>query len=167
MAAGLSACLLDIKKEDIRKALSDFEGVEHRLEFVDEIDGVKYINDSKATNVNSCWYALESMPKNTILILGGKDKGNDYSEIEPLVREKVKAIVCMGKDNAKLMQFFEGKVPELRDTHSLDDAIAACRDIAVSGDVVLLSPCCASFDLFKSYEDRGTKFKEAVKKLKS
>lgn len=167
MAAGLSACLLDIKKEDIRKALSDFEGVEHRLEFVDEIDGVKYINDSKATNVNSCWYALESMPKNTILILGGKDKGNDYSEIEPLVREKVKAIVCMGKDNAKLMQFFEGKVPELRDTHSLDDAIAACRDMAVSGDVVLLSPCCASFDLFKSYEDRGTKFKEAVKKLKS
>lgn len=167
MAAGLSACLLDIKKEDIRKALSDFEGVEHRLEFVDEIDGVKYINDSKATNVNSCWYALESMPKNTILILGGKDKGNDYSEIEPLVREKVKAIVCMGKDNAKLMQFFEGKVPELRDTHSLDDAIAACRNMAVSGDVVLLSPCCASFDLFKSYEDRGTKFKEAVKKLKS
>ncbi len=166
MAAGLSACLLDIKKEDIRRALSDFEGVEHRLEFAGEVDGVRYINDSKATNVNSCWYALESMPANTVLILGGKDKGNDYTEIEPLVKEKVKAIVCMGKDNAKLESFFEGKVPALVSTHSLDEAMAECRRLASPGDTVLLSPCCASFDLFSSYEDRGRKFKDAVKKMK-
>ena len=166
MAAGLSACLLDIKKEDIRKALEDFEGVEHRLEYVDTINGVRYINDSKATNVNSCWYALESMPKDTILILGGKDKGNDYSEIEPLIQEKVKAIVCMGKDNTKLLQFFTGKVSALRDTHSLEDAVKACAELAEEGDTVLLSPCCASFDLFKSYEDRGTQFKVAVRAMK-
>ncbi|MDE7025793.1 MAG: UDP-N-acetylmuramoyl-L-alanine--D-glutamate ligase [Paramuribaculum sp.] len=165
MAAGLSACLLDIKKEDIRCALSDFEGVEHRLEFVADVDGVRYINDSKATNVNSCWYALESMPHNTVLILGGKDKGNDYSEIEDLVKEKVKAIVCMGKDNNKLMEFFSGKVPTIRSTHSLDEAIAACRELSVPGDTVLLSPCCASFDLFHSYEERGAMFKDAVKSL--
>jgi UDP-N-acetylmuramoylalanine--D-glutamate ligase len=165
MAAGLSACLLDIDKEDIRRALSNFEGVEHRLEYVATVNGVRYINDSKATNVNSCWYALESMPQNTVLILGGKDKGNDYSEIEPLVLKKVKAIVCMGKDNEKLMKFFEGKVPELRDTHSLEEAVKACAEIAVDGDTVLLSPCCASFDLFKSYEDRGEQFKAAVKSM--
>ena len=165
MAAGLSACLLDIDKEDIRRALSNFEGVEHRLEYVATVNGVRYINDSKATNVNSCWYALESMPQNTVLILGGKDKGNDYSEIEPLVLKKVKAIVCMGKDNEKLMKFFEGKVPELRDTHSLEEAVKACAEIAVDGDTVLLSPCCASFDLFKSYEDRGEQFKVAVKSM--
>ncbi len=166
MAAGISACLLDVRKEDIRRSLGDFEGVEHRLEYVATVDGVRYINDSKATNVNSCWYALESMPHNTILILGGKDKGNDYTEIEPLVKEKVKAIVCMGKDNAKLMDFFTGKVSEIRDTHSLDDAIKACRELAVEGDTVLLSPCCASFDLFTSYENRGELFKAAVKALK-
>ena len=165
MAAGLSACLLDIDKEDIRRALSNFEGVEHRLEYVATVNGVRYINDSKATNVNSCWYALESMPQNTVLILGGKDKGNDYSEIEPLVLKKVKAIVCMGKDNEKLVKFFEGKVPELRDTHSLEEAVKACAEIAVDGDTVLLSPCCASFDLFKSYEDRGEQFKAAVKSM--
>lgn len=167
MAAGLSACLLDIRKEDIRKALSDFEGVEHRLEFVAEIDGVRYINDSKATNVNSCWYALESMPSSgVVLILGGKDKGNDYTEIEPLVREKVKAIVCMGKDNTKLLDFFGGKVPVIADTHSLSEAVSKCAEIASSGDTVLLSPCCASFDLFKSYEDRGHQFKVAVRDMK-
>ncbi len=165
MAAGLSACLLDVKKEDIRRALSDFEGVEHRLEYVATVDGVRYINDSKATNVNSCWYALESMPQNTILILGGKDKGNDYTEIEPLVGKKVKAIVCMGKDNTKLLDFFGGKVAERRDTHSLEEAVSACREIACNGDTVLLSPCCASFDLFKSYEDRGEQFKNAVKSM--
>ncbi len=165
MAAGLSACLLDVKKEDIRRALSDFEGVEHRLEYVATVDGVRYINDSKATNVNSCWYALESMPQNTILILGGKDKGNDYTEIEPLVGKKVKAIVCMGKDNTKLLDFFGGKVAEIRDTHSLEEAVSACREIACNGDTVLLSPCCASFDLFKSYEDRGEQFKNAVKSM--
>lgn len=166
MAAGLSACLLDVENADIRRSLGDFEGVEHRLEYVATIDGVRYINDSKATNVNSCWYALESMPQNTILILGGKDKGNDYTEIEPLVREKVKAIVCMGKDNTKLMDFFAEKVAEIRDTHSLDEAIKACRELAKEGDTVLLSPCCASFDLFTSYENRGDLFKAAVKALK-
>ena len=165
MAAGLSACLLDVKKEDIRQALSDFEGVEHRLEYVATVDGVRYINDSKATNVNSCWYALESMPQNTVLILGGKDKGNDYSEIEALVSKKVKAIVCMGKDNSKLLDYFGGKVAEIRDTHSLDEAVKACAEIAVDGDTVLLSPCCASFDLFSSYEDRGRQFKEAVRNM--
>lgn len=165
MAAGLSACLLDVAKEDIRRALSNFEGVEHRLEYVDTIDGVRYINDSKATNVNSCWYALESVPKNTILILGGKDKGNDYTEIEPLVKEKVKAIVCMGKDNQKLLDFFSGKVDIISDTHSIEEAVAECARIAQSGDTVLLSPCCASFDLFKSYEDRGRRFKDTVKAL--
>ena len=165
MAAGLSACLLDVKKEDIRQALSDFEGVEHRLEYVATVDGVRYINDSKATNVNSCWYALESMPQNTVLILGGKDKVNDYSEIEALVSKKVKAIVCMGKDNSKLLDYFGGKVAEIRDTHSLDEAVKACAEIAVDGDTVLLSPCCASFDLFSSYEDRGRQFKEAVRNM--
>ncbi len=166
MAAGLSACILDLKKEDIRRALSDFEGVEHRLEYVDTINGVKYINDSKATNVNSCWYALESVPAETILILGGKDKGNDYTEIEQLVKDKVKAIVCMGKDNSKLLEFFKDKVNIIRDTHSLQDAVDACAEIANSGDTVLLSPCCASFDLFKSYEDRGEQFKNAVKAMR-
>ncbi|WP_290386534.1 UDP-N-acetylmuramoyl-L-alanine--D-glutamate ligase [uncultured Muribaculum sp.] len=166
MAAGLTACLLDIRKEDIRRALEDFEGVEHRLEYVATVNGVRYINDSKATNVNSCWYALESMPKGVVLILGGKDKGNDYTEIEPLVKEKVKAIVCMGKDNAKLLDFFTGKVDAIYDTHSLQDAVDTCAAIAASGDTVLLSPCCASFDLFSSYEDRGRQFKDAVKRLK-
>lgn len=166
MAAGLSACLLDIRKDDIRRSLSDFEGVEHRLEYVDTIDGVRYINDSKATNVNSCWYALESMPKGTVLILGGKDKGNDYTEIAGLVDEKVKAIVAMGKDNAKIIDFFGSRGVKVIDTHSIDDAVAACHDIAAEGDTVLLSPCCASFDLFKSYEDRGRQFKDRVKALR-
>ena len=166
MAAGLSATALKIKNESIREALEDFEAVEHRLEYVETIDGVRYVNDSKATNVNSTWYALESMNTPVVLILGGKDKGNDYSEIEGLVRKKVKAIVCMGLHNEKLMEFFEGKVPTLRDTNSLEDAVAACKELSTEGDTVLLSPCCASFDLFTSYEDRGRKFKDAVRKLK-
>ena len=170
MAAGLSACLLDIKKEDIRRALANFEGVEHRLEFVADIDGVRWINDSKATNVNSCWYALESMPStrepSVVLILGGKDKGNDYSEILPLVKKKVKAIVCMGKDNKKLLDFFSPHISRMADTHSLEDAVAACRKFSTEGDTVLLSPCCASFDLFTSYENRGDLFKEAVRNLR-
>ena len=166
MAAGLSACLLDIRKEDIRRALEDFEGVEHRLEYVATVNGVRYINDSKATNVNSCWYALESMPKGVVLILGGKDKGNDYSEILPLVREKVKAIVAMGKDNAKITAYFgENTTLPVIDTHSLAGAVEACRGLASEGDTVLLSPCCASFDLFKSYEDRGDQFKACVRAL--
>lgn len=170
MAAGLSACLLDIKKKDIRRALANFEGVEHRLEFVADIDGVRWINDSKATNVNSCWYALESMPStrepSVVLILGGKDKGNDYTEILPLVKKKVKAIVCMGKDNKKLLDFFSPHISRMADTHSLEDAVAACREFSTEGDTVLLSPCCASFDLFTSYENRGDLFKEAVRNLR-
>ncbi|MDE6683446.1 MAG: UDP-N-acetylmuramoyl-L-alanine--D-glutamate ligase [Muribaculaceae bacterium] len=165
MAAGLSASILNIKDDKIRSALEDFEAVEHRLEYVATVDGVRYVNDSKATNVNSTWYALESMTTPTILILGGKDKGNDYTEIEELVKDKVKAIVCMGKDNQKLLDFFTGKVSIISDTHSIEDAVKECARLAESGDTVLLSPCCASFDLFKSYEDRGEKFKEEVKKL--
>lgn len=165
MAAGLTAGLLNIRKEDIREALSQFCGVEHRLEKVADINGVEWINDSKATNVNSCWYALESMKRPVVLILGGKDKGNDYTEILPLVREKVKAIVAMGKDNQKIIDFFSNQVPVV-DTHSLADAVDECRRIAIAGDTVLLSPCCASFDLFKSYEDRGAQFKAAVNTFK-
>lgn len=165
MAAGISASVLKIRKENIREALEDFEAVEHRLEYVATVDGVRYVNDSKATNVNSTWYALESMTTPTVLILGGKDKGNDYSEIEPLVKEKVKAIVCMGLHNEKLLEFFTGKVPVIADTHTLEDALRECRKLASEGDTVLLSPCCASFDLFKSYEDRGDRFKAAVKAM--
>ena len=165
MAAGLSAAILDIKKDVIRKSLEDFEAVEHRLEYVATIDGVKYINDSKATNVNSCWYALESMQAPTVLILGGKDKGNDYSEIEHFVKDKVKAIVCLGVDNTKLHKFFDGKVATITDAGSMQEAVGKCRQLASPGDVVLLSPCCASFDLFKSYEDRGEQFKACVHEL--
>ncbi len=166
MAAGISASLLNIRKEKIRQALEDFEAVEHRLEFVATVEGVRYVNDSKATNVNSTWYALESMNTPTVLILGGKDKGNDYTEIEELVKDKVKAIVCMGADNRKLLDFFGDKVARIVDTHSIGDAVAAARECASEGDTVLLSPCCASFDLFKSYEDRGRQFKDEVRKLK-
>lgn len=165
MAAGLSASLLEIRKDTIRQALSDFEPVEHRLEPVATIDGVRWINDSKATNVNSCYYALEAMTAPTVLILGGKDKGNDYTEILPLVRERVKAIVAMGLHNEKIVEFFGDVVP-VTDTHSLADAVKAARAAAGEGDVVLLSPCCASFDLFSSYEDRGRQFKDAVRSLK-
>lgn len=166
MAAGIAAGLLDIDKDSIRSALADFEGVEHRLEFVRDFSGVRWINDSKATNVNSCWYALQSMPagQRTVLILGGKDKGNDYSEILPLVTDRVKAIVAMGLHNEKIMEFFSPHVP-VTDTHSLEDAISACRRLASEGDTVLLSPCCASFDLFTSYENRGELFKNAVNSL--
>ncbi len=165
MAAGLSACLLDVDDAAIRSALSDFEGVEHRLEPVCTAGGVRWINDSKATNVNSTWYALESMPdsRTTVLILGGKDKGNDYTEILPLVRRKVKAIVAMGVDNRKILDFFAEDVPVIADTHSLDDAVDACRHLSAEGDTVLLSPCCASFDLFHSYEERGRMFKDRVR----
>lgn len=165
MAAGLSATVLDIKDEVIRKALTDFEAVENRLEFVRMVEGVTYINDSKATNVNATWYALESMTQPTVLILGGIDKGNDYSEIENFVKKKVKAIVCLGVDNAKLHDFFDGKVPVIADARSMPECMEKCRALAQSGDTVLLSPCCASFDLFKNMEDRGNQFKEWVNKL--
>lgn len=167
MAAGLSASILDIKNDVIRHALEDFEAVEHRLEYVRTVDGVRYVNDSKATNVNSCWYALESMTTPVVLILGGKDKGNDYSEIEKFVVDKVKAIVCLGVDNTKLHNFFDGKVPVVEDAHSMAEAVNLCRSLASEGDTVLLSPCCASFDLFKSYEDRGTQFKACVNALEA
>ena len=167
MAAGISANLAGIRKETIREALSDFKGVPHRLEKAGTVDGVEYINDSKATNVNSCWYALESVNTPIVLILGGKDKGNDYSEIEKFVKAKVSAIVCMGKDNTKIKDFFAGKVPYIADTHSMEEAVSECARIAKPGETVLLSPCCASFDLFKSYEDRGDQFKACVRALRS
>lgn len=166
MAAGLSATFLNIRKETVREALSDFKGVEHRLEYVATINGVRYINDSKATNVDSCWYALESMPKgkkSVILILGGKDKGNDYTQIRELVEQKVKAIVAMGKDNSKIKDFFTD-IPVV-DTHSIEEAVDSCAELSENGDTVLLSPCCASFDLFTSYEQRGKLFKEKVNDL--
>ena len=165
MAAGISATLLDIKDEVIRKALADFEAVENRLEFVRTVEGVTYINDSKATNVNATWYALESMTTPTILILGGVDKGNDYSEIEEFVKKKVKAIVCLGVDNTKLHNFFDGKVPIITDARSMPECVDWCHRLSQSGDTVLLSPCCASFDLFKNMEDRGHQFKELVGKI--
>lgn len=165
MAASISAKVLDIKKEDIREGLKDFKGVEHRLEKVARVRGVEFINDSKATNVNSCWYALESMRTKVILILGGKDKGNDYSEIEELVKEKVNAIICLGVDNSKLHAFFERKVPHIEDASSMKEAVDKAFACAQKGETVLLSPCCASFDLFKSYEDRGEQFKECVRNL--
>ena len=165
LAAGISANLLHIEKEDIRRALSSFQAVEHRLEPVATVKGVRFVNDSKATNVNSCWYALESMNTPVVLILGGKDKGNDYSEIEQLVHDKVKAIVCMGVDNTPLHAFFDGKVAHIDDAGSMQEAVAKAYAVATAGDTVLLSPCCASFDLFKSYEDRGAQFKECVRNL--
>ena len=165
MAASISAKVLDIKKDDIREALSGFKGVEHRIENAGRVHGVEFINDSKATNVNSCWYALESMKSPVVLILGGKDKGNDYTEIEELVRGKVKGIVCLGVDNSKLHSFFDGMGKPMADAGSMKEAVGKAYAMASPGDVVLLSPCCASFDLFKSYEDRGRQFKACVKEL--
>lgn len=165
MAAGIAATVLDIRKDKIREAIQTFESLEHRMEPVATIRGVEYINDSKATNINSTWYALESMTKPTVLILGGVDKGNDYTVIEDLVTEKVKAIICLGVDNAKIHQAFAGKVPVIVDVDSAKAAVMAAYKLAEKGDAVLLSPACASFDLFKNYEDRGTQFKKAVKEL--
>lgn len=165
MAAGISANLAGIKKECIREALQDFQGVPHRLEKVCRVRGVEYINDSKATNVNSCWYALQSMKTKTILILGGKDKGNDYNEIADLVREKCSGLIYMGLHNEKLHQFFDPFGLPVADVQSMKDAVQAAYNMAKKGETVLLSPCCASFDLFKSYEDRGDQFKECVRNL--
>ena len=171
MAAAITAQLLHIKNDVIRECLTTFEGVEHRLQYVATIRDVRWINDSKATNVNSCWYALEAMTTPTVLILGGKDKGNDYSEIDALVKEKCHTLVFMGLHNEKLVEHFSalGYSPDGErryiDTHTLADAVQACYEAAHAGDTVLLSPCCASFDLFKSYEDRGEQFMKAVKNL--
>ncbi len=165
LAAGIASNVAGIKKEVIRKSLSDFPGVEHRLEKVCSVRGVQYINDSKATNVDACWYALESMKTKTILIIGGKDKGNDYSPIIPLVREKCAGLVYLGADNQKLHDNFDKLGIPVRDTHSMKECMAACYELAEPGMTVLLSPCCASFDLFKNMEDRGEQFKELARKL--
>ena len=165
LAAGLAANIAGIKKEVIRKSLSDFPGVEHRLEKVCRVRGVDYINDSKATNVDACWYALESMKTPTILIIGGKDKGNDYDPIKPLVKQKCVGLVYLGADNQKLHENFDSLGIPVRDVHSMKDCVAACYEMARPGDTVLLSPCCASFDLFKNMEDRGEQFKTLVRNL--
>ena len=165
MAASVAGATMDIRKDKIREAVETFENLEHRMEMVATVRGVEFINDSKATNVNSTWFALESMNKPTILILGGVDKGNDYTLLEELVKEKVKAIVCMGVDNSKIHKAFEGRVSAIVDTESAEDAVNAAYQLAGVGDAVLLSPACASFDLFKNYEDRGKQFKDAVKNL--
>lgn len=165
MAAAITGAALGLRKTQIRESMESFESLEHRSEKVGTVKGVDFINDSKATNVNSTWYALESMDKPTILILGGIDKGNDYSQIIDLVKEKVKAIVCLGVDNKKIHDFFAADVPRIVDTLSAKEAVNISFALAEKGDVVLLSPACASFDLFKNYEDRGKQFKDAVKEL--
>ena len=165
MAAALAAKAAGIGNEVIRHSLKTFQPIEHRLEPVVSIKDVLYINDSKATNVDSAWYALECQNRPVVWIVGGTDKGNDYSVLDELVKEKVKAIVCLGKDNSKIHAAFEKLVPVIADTQSADEAVKKASELAVSGDVVLLSPCCASFDLFKNYEDRGEQFKAAVRKL--
>jgi UDP-N-acetylmuramoylalanine--D-glutamate ligase len=165
MAASVAGATMDIRKNKIREAVQTFQNLEHRMESVATVRGVEFINDSKATNVNSTWYALESMTKPAVLILGGVDKGNDYTLIQELVKEKVKAIVCMGVDNTKIHEGLKDVAATIVDTSSAAEAVAAAFNLATVGDVVLLSPACASFDLFKNYEDRGTQFKQAVKNL--
>ncbi|MCI6160356.1 MAG: UDP-N-acetylmuramoyl-L-alanine--D-glutamate ligase [Prevotella sp.] len=165
LAAGIASGVAGIRKEIIRKSLSDFPGVEHRLEKVTTVGGVQYVNDSKATNVDACWYALESMKTPTILIVGGKDKGNDYEPIKELVKEKCAGLVYLGADNAKLHENFDGLGIPVRDTHSMKECVEACCEMAEPGMTVLLSPCCASFDLFKNMEDRGDQFKALVRNL--
>lgn len=165
LAAGLASNITGIKKEIIRKSLSDFPGVEHRLEKVCDVRGVHYVNDSKATNVDACWYALESMKTPVVLIIGGKDKGNDYNEIKELVKQKCSGLVYLGADNAKLHANFDELGIPVRDTHSMKECVEACYEMARPGDTVLLSPCCASFDLFKNMEDRGEQFKTLVRSL--
>ena len=165
MAASMAATLLKVRKDTIRQSLSDFEGVEHRLEKVLKINGVNYINDSKATNINATYYALESMNAPTVWIVGGVDKGNDYEELLPYVNEKVKAIICLGRDNEKIKEAFSNVIDLIVETKGAEEAVKVAYKIAEKGDNVLLSPACASFDLFKNYEDRGRKFKEAVREL--
>ena len=165
MAAAIAGKVMHVSNSTIRESLMTFQGVEHRMEKVLSVGGVLYINDSKATNVNSTWYALESINTPIVLILGGTDKGNDYEPIAQLVKDKVKSIVCLGVDNKKIHAFFEDKVDTIYDTLSAEECVKKCAELAVDGDTVLLSPCCASFDLFKNYEDRGRQFKDAVRRL--
>jgi UDP-N-acetylmuramoylalanine--D-glutamate ligase len=165
MAAAIAGKVLNIRKEVIRESLADFQGVEHRLEPVITVSGINFINDSKATNVNSTWYAIECMENNIVWIVGGIDKGNDYSELFPVVIKKVKAIVCLGKDNRKIVEAFKDKIATIVETTSMEEAVRSAYYLAKKGETVLLSPACASFDLFKNYEDRGRQFKEAVRNL--
>jgi UDP-N-acetylmuramoylalanine--D-glutamate ligase len=165
MAAAIAGKILNIRKEVIRESLADFQGVEHRLEPVITVCGINFINDSKATNVNSTWYAIECMENDIIWIVGGVDKGNDYSELFPVVKKKVKAIVCLGKDNRKIVEAFKDKVTTIVETTSMEEAVRSSYYLAKKGETVLLSPACASFDLFKNYEDRGRQFKQAVRNL--
>lgn len=165
MAAGIAARVYEIRKDIVRESLMDFENIEHRLEFVAKVHGIEFINDSKATNVNSTWYALESMTNPVIWIVGGVDKGNDYAMLADLVRSRVKGIVCLGKDNARIHEAFDGLVAQIVDTESATDAVKAAYLMGKKGDTVLLSPACASFDLFENYEDRGRQFKSAVREL--
>jgi len=165
MVAATAALYMNVSEDIITEGLSDFSPVEHRLEPVSTVGGVRFINDSKATNVDSCWYALDSMPTNVIWIAGGKDKGNDYSVLFDLVKTKVKALICLGVDNEKLLEVFTPIINTIEEAKSADEAVSIAKKISEKGDVVLLSPCCASFDLFNSYEDRGRQFKEAVQKL--
>jgi len=165
MASGIASKVLDIRKDTIRECLTDFQGVEHRLEPVIKVHGIEFINDSKATNVNSTWYAMESMKGKVIWIVGGVDKGNDYSILDSLVREKVKSIVCLGKDNTKLHDSFDDLVDTVVDADNMEEAVRTAYYLAEEGNIVLLSPCCASFDLFENYEDRGRQFKNAVRNL--
>ena len=165
MAAGVTGRIFDLRKEVVRDSLTNFENIEHRLETVSKVNGVTFVNDSKATNINSTWYALESINKPIIWIVGGVDKGNDYSELYEMVDEKVKAVICLGTDNKKLRAAFTGRVEQVAETQSADEAVRMAYDLSHEGDTVLLSPACASFDLFQDYEDRGRKFKAAVKRL--
>ncbi len=165
LASGIAARILEIRKEVVRESLEDFVNVEHRLEFVAKVHGIEFINDSKATNVNSTWFALESMDKPTVWIVGGVDKGNDYSELIPLVKDKVKAIICLGTENQKLLDAFSGVVDQIVEARSAMEAVAYGYRLAKKDETVLLSPACASFDLFENYEDRGNQFKEAVRSL--
>ncbi|MDR9487578.1 UDP-N-acetylmuramoyl-L-alanine--D-glutamate ligase [Salibacter sp.] len=165
MASGIASRILEIRKEIIRDSLSDFQNVEHRLEHVTTVSGVEYINDSKATNINSTWYALESMQSQTVWIVGGVDKGNDYSELLDLVKDRVKAIIALGKDNSRIHAAFDNVVPVIHDVTEMRDAVGLAYRESRKGEAVLLSPACASFDLFESYEDRGNQFKEYVRAL--
>jgi UDP-N-acetylmuramoylalanine--D-glutamate ligase len=165
MAAAIAGKVLNIRKDIIRESLADFQGVEHRLEPVIKVSGINFINDSKATNVNSTWYALECMETPVVWIVGGIDKGNDYSELFPVVKQKVKAVVCLGKDNRKILEAFTDKVPTVIEAFSMDEAVRSAYYLAKKGETVLLSPACASFDLFNNYEDRGRQFKAAVRNL--
>ncbi|HEY3370810.1 MAG TPA: UDP-N-acetylmuramoyl-L-alanine--D-glutamate ligase [Prolixibacteraceae bacterium] len=165
MAAGISGMAVNIRNETIRESMADFKGVEHRLERFLKVHGIEFINDSKATNINSTWYALESMSQPTVWIVGGIDKGNDYSQLTELVKKKVKAIVCLGVDNSKILEAFKPIGIDMVETQSMEDAVRSAYFLAKNGDTVLLSPACASFDLFENYEDRGYQFKNAVKEL--